>query len=135
MTPEQIQLLSEWQAAQQDLAIAKSIIDKEMTLRKAVVASFWPTPKEGVNNMELNAGWKMKYNRSLEYKVDDAALPACREALFVANVSSDKLFKLTPSLSVTEYRLLDDNIRSIVDKVLTIKPKSPTLELIPPKES
>lgn len=134
MTPEQIQLLSDWQAARADLGIAKAMVEKEMALRKAVVASFWPAPAEGTNNQDLNAGWKLKYVHSFDYKVDDAALPLLREELAKEQVSLDGLFKYSAALVLKEYRTLGDNIKSKVDQVLTIKPKSPTLELIPPKE-
>lgn len=134
MTPEQITLLNEWQLAKQEAVRVAPIVAREMALRKAVVASFWPTPAEGTNNQDLNAGWKLKYVHSFDYKVDDAALPLLREELAKEQVSLDGLFKYSAALVLKEYRTLGDNIKSKVDQVLTIKPKSPTLELIPPKE-
>lgn len=134
MTPEQVALLSEWQNAKLKAIEVAPIIAREMELRKRVVASFWPNPVEGTNNQELDAGWKLKYVHNYEYKVDDAALPLLREELAKEEFSADRLFSYQAKLMLKEYRALGNNIKSKVDQVLTIKPKSPTLELIPPKD-
>lgn len=133
MNTDQVTLLAEWEQARGQLTIAKSLVEKEMELRKKVVAMFFPNPKEGTNNAELAQGWKLKYAHQLDYKLDEAAIPAIREQLAAASFSPDKVFAYSPKLILAEYRLLGDNIKPIVDAALTIKPKSPTLELVPPK--
>lgn len=134
MTPEQIILLSEWEEAKRKaVTIAKPLVEKEMELRKKVAESFFPEPVEGTNNAELQAGWKIKYTHALDYKLDDAVMASVRWSLEEAGISPDNIFKYTPSLILKNYRNLGDNIKPIVDAALTIKPKSPTLELIAPK--
>ena len=133
MTPQQTELMIQWHAARAELAAAKLIVEKEMELRKLVVASFFPEAKEGTNNADLGDGWKLKFTNNFEYKLDEAVMDNIRWQLTEAGFSPDRVFSYTPKIMLKEYRGLPDNIKPIVDSALTIKPKSPTLELVAPK--
>lgn len=134
MNTEQLQLMMEWDEARKDAAIAKKVIEREQELRKKVVASLFPDPREGVNTIELNGGWKLKYTHKIDYKVDEAVLiSTVVPKLAEVGKSADDMFKYTPSLMVKEYKALDDNVKSIVNLAVTIKPGSPTMELAAPK--
>ena len=137
MTPEQVQLLALWNAATGDAAAAKAVIEKEQSLRKQVTSSFFPGPKEGTNTVELEAGWKLKLTYKLDRKLDEASLPAIKEQLREMNINPDTLVEMKPFLNTKGYKTLHTitpEAGKIFDQALVIKPASPTLELIPPKE-
>lgn len=137
MTPEQTELLTNWTRAVEQVAATKSLVENEMALRKQVMASFFPEPKEGTNNLELEAGWKLKAVYKLDRKVDEAALPAIMEKLRTFNVNPDLLIKRKVELDTTGYKTLlsiSPETVKIFDECLTIKPASPSIELVPPKE-
>lgn len=136
MSPEQIQLLVEWELALMATKEAKLIIAKELKLRKEVIAALFPLPNEGTNILDLSSGWRLKYIHKLERKLDEAVLPAVNEQLRTLNVNLDTLVYRVPVLDLQQYRTLctiSPQAALIFDQALTIKPASPTLELVPPK--
>lgn len=131
---ERMALLRDWNTAVAQVATCKPLIAQEQELRKAVMAEFFPTPKEGVNNLDMGQGWTLKGTYKIDRKVDEAALPAVKEQLRELGINADTLVKYKPELATTSYKALPEQARLIFDTALTIKPGSPTLELIPPKE-
>lgn len=130
--------LQEWSNARQAALDVKPIIEREMELRKEVMALFFPTPTEGVNSCELFQGWVLKGTHGLDRQVDEAALPAVKEKLRELQVNPDPLIVSKPSLDTKAYRVLvqtNPQAAKVFEEALTVKPKSPTLQLIPPKES
>lgn len=129
--------LQEWQQAVIDAAGAKALIEREQTLRKEVAELFFPAPVEGTNAFELNAGYKLKLTYKLDRKLDEAALPAVMERVRGMQVNTDELLKFEPTLVLKSYRALmqlHPEAAKVFDEALTIKPASPTLELVAPKE-
>jgi hypothetical protein len=137
MNAEQMQLLSDWNAAVVQINAVKYLFDREKEARARVMASFFPTPKEGVNTAPLEDGWVLKGTYKLDRKVDEAALPAAREQLALMNINADSLINMKPSLNTQAYRSLvtiNPEAAKVFEEALIIKPASPTVELIPPKE-
>jgi hypothetical protein len=124
-----------WDAAKKELDALK---DREMKMRKHIVESnshgFDPT-QVGTHNTDLGNGWTLKAVVKQSYKLDtdvdkvEAALDKLEDW------QADRLVKWSPTMSVSEYKKLDDAERATVDGVLTISIASPTLTLVPPKGS
>jgi hypothetical protein len=131
-------LLDEWAAAVAAAAAAKLVIEKEQELRKQVASLFFTEPKEGVNTIDLAQKWKLKLTYKVDRKVDEASIAAVKEQLTEMGISIDTLLQYKPSLATSAYKsLVDVNplAGKIFDQALIIKPASPTLELVPPKEA
>jgi hypothetical protein len=133
MTEEQMKLLEEWRLAKAEADSVKPILAKEQELRKQVFAAFYPAPKEGTNTLDLAEGWKLKGVYKLDRKIDEAALPAVTEQLREMGVNADILVKWSPGLKTATYKELTAEQRAVFDQALTVKPGSPTLELVAPK--
>ena len=136
MNPVQNQKLSEWTAALAAAEVAKVAVAREQALRKEVMALFFPTPEEGVNNLPLEAGWTLKATYKLERKLDEAALPAVLKQLREMGVNPDTLIRTKPELETKAYKSLaqiNPAAVRVFEQALTIKPGSPVVELIPPK--
>lgn len=125
--------LTEWQAAKAEADKVKPIIEREQALRKEVFGSFFPAPTEGTNKFDLPEGWTLKGTYKIDRKVDEQAVPAVTEALRGMGVNVDLLIGYEPKLKTATYKELTAEQRAIFDQALTIKPGSPTLELVPPK--
>lgn len=131
---ERMRLLQNWNTAVAQVAAVKPLITQEQELRKAVMAEFFPEPKEGVNNLDMGQGWTLKGTYKVDRKVDEAVLPAVQEQLRELGVNADTLVKYEPKLATAAYRALSEQARLVFDTALTIKPGSPTVELVPPKD-
>lgn len=127
--------LAEWQAAKTALDAAK---EAEMQLREQVGKLAFPNPTEGTQSLDLGDGWSIKLVHKMNYtlasndEVDDALTRISNmnnEGKFLA----ERIVSWKPSLSLSEYRELEPQYKSVIDKVLTIKPAAPTLEIKPPK--
>jgi len=136
MQSERDTLISKWLEAQ---AASKAAVETERLLRVQVMQSFFPEkqPDEGTVNEELGNGYKLKFvfkqNITLNKdKVEDALSEIERlgeDGKFIAG----RLIKFKPELSLTEYKQLEPKMKKIIDKVITSKPGSPTIEFIEPK--
>lgn len=128
--------LQEWNEALVAATEAKKAIEKEQALRKEIMALFFPTPEEGTNKVDLGSGWTLKATHKIDRKIDEAALPAVFQQLREMGVNPDPLVHAVPSLATKAYKSLaqiNPDASRVFDQALTIKPGSPTLELIPPK--
>lgn len=134
LTAEQQALVAEWNAAKEQADnIAKPLTEREMVLRRMVVASLFPSPVEGAKNKEsLPEGWSIKLTYSIDRKIDIAALPSISEQLRAMEVNPDKLVRYKPELETKEYKSLPENVRKVFDQALIIKPSTPQLELLSP---
>lgn len=131
---ERMTLLQDWNTAVAKAVECKPLILHEQELRKAVMAEFFPAAKEGVNNLDMGQGWTLKGTYKIDRKIDEAALPAVKEQLRELGVNADTLVKYKPEVATTVYKTLPEQARLVFDTALTIKPGSPTVELVPPKE-
>jgi hypothetical protein len=128
--------LQEWNEALVAATEAKKAIEKEQALRKEIMALFFPAPEEGTNKVDLGAGWTLKATHKIDRKIDEAALPAVFQQLREMGVNPDLLVRAVPALETKAYKSLaqiNPDASRVFEQALTIKPGSPTLELIPPK--
>ena len=124
-----------WNMAQKQLADIKK---QEAELRAEVFAALFDNGefplKEGANKLDLPDGWSITATHKLNYNIDEAVISDTLEQMREKGFSDLGLVKYKPSLSVAEYRKIDDEMKGILSAALTIKPGSPSMKLIPPKE-
>lgn len=133
---DRVAKLQEWHQAVLAAQEAKKVVEAEQALRKEVMALFFPEPVEGTNTFELEAGWSFKATHKIERKVDEAALPAVLQQLREMGVNPDPLIRTKPDLDTKAYKSLvqiNPDAAHVFEQALTIKPGSPTVELVPPK--
>ena len=134
MTQEQAQnKFTEWQHAQRQLAEIK---EKEMQLRLEVGAHYFPEASaEGTHTIKLPEGWKLQYvtkvSRTLENKKGETNSIASQ----LPPELRDGTISWKPSLKLKGYKNLPAEYRVLVDSIVTSKPSTPALKLIPPKET
>ena len=122
-----------WNEAKKELEALK---EREMQMRKHIVESAshgFDATQIGTQNVDLGNGWTLKAVVKQAYKLDtdvdkvEAALDKMEDW------QADRLVSWKPTMSVSEYKKLDDAEREAIDEVLTISIASPTLTLVPPK--
>jgi len=136
-------MLLQWDNAKKALEQAKEL---EMQLRKAVVDfAFDPNKQSGTERVELGNGYEAKAVKKLNYgfvkteegKLDknaiEKALAKIEKDGVVGELIAERLVKWTPDLSMTEYKLLSDKHKAIIDSVIVTTEGAPTLEIIAPK--
>lgn len=109
---EGVKLLSTWYEAQKTLRKAQA---DEITARNAVVAAFFPTRKEGTNNLDIpnNCQLKVVVPSSYEIKATDDQF----NMIFLrfnqlgegGTLLADRLLKAEYKISKKEYDLLREN--------------------------
>lgn len=135
-TPTREQTLQAWLDAKNALDAAKAT---EMELRSKVIEGFNFDPKKaaGTEYADLANGWRLKAVKKQNYNLDkdktDAALSELEKSGSDGQFIADRLVKWKPDLSIAEYRKLNATHKAIIDRVLTVTPGSPSLELIEPK--
>lgn len=135
---DRVAKLQEWHQAVLAAQEAKKVVEAEQSLRKEVMALFFPEPVEGTNKFDLEAGWSLKATHKIERKVDEAALPAVLQQLREMGVNPDLLIRAVPALETKAYKSLaqiNPDAAHVFEQALTIKPGSPTVELVAPKEA
>ena len=131
VTPKDI---ADWQTAKKELDAMKAV---EMLLRKRIFGAFFPEPVEGSNNFVLPSGEKLNATHVIDRKIDKASLEIyskkwVAEGHPLAQLGS-QLVKWEPSLEIKPYRMLDEDTRTEFENVLTIKPGSPQMKILPAK--
>jgi hypothetical protein len=128
-------LIVAWKTAKEELAIAKVA---ESQLRKLVIETLFPTHKEeGTENFELGNGYKVKAVFKQTYSLSADDVVGCLEQMAeldeAGKVYAERLVKFKPELSTSEYKKLPEPYKALIDLILTVKPASPSLELVEPK--
>lgn len=130
-----VQLIKEWDDLKAQVeTVAKPLIDKERALRQLVADVMFDEPHEGTNYVPLEGDWRLKLVYKLDRKIDEAMLSTVAAQLAEQNVSIDKLIKWKPEVTLKEYRELTAEQAKIFDQALVVKPGTPALEMVPPKE-
>lgn len=128
--PLAVRLAKWWQLSKQ-LAELRA---EEMALRKEIFEECFPSPREGVNDYPLEAGYVLKGTYKLDRKLDEAALDSLAKELREEGVPVDSLVVYKPSLVTKEYRELTEEQRILFEQVITIKPASPSMAIVLPKK-
>lgn len=138
------QLLTDWRKADAEL---KELRKRESELRKQVIEAFSEVGPEHSGVERVDIGWNhdLKITHKLDYKLDSAADYSRVDDAEIAivdlvgeelgDVMVSRLFKRKFDISVSEYKKLLElpkgaQIKAIVDKILTIKPGSPSVEIV-----
>jgi hypothetical protein len=144
-TLNQDQLLMLWDSKKKALSDAK---EAEMELRKYIVTRAFPSPKEGVNTIELGNNYELKANIKFNYKLaDNKIVENCLDRIaLMGNMGpfvAERLVSWSPSFLLTEYRNLQEqakdgdkfaaSVLTIVNEMLEITDASPSLEIKTPK--
>lgn len=127
------QLLEAWREAN---AVAKAAAENEMTLRRALVdLAFKPSlTEEGTKRRpaseteDLVCLFKQNYRLANKDDVDEALNKLenlGNEGVFIA----ERIVKWKPELSLSEYRDLAPQYKTIIDEVLTITPATPSVKI------
>lgn len=132
LTHEQCnQLIAEWHTADQQQKFWRQ---KELELRAALVTEKF-TKVKGTERIDLDAGWQLVIERGLDYKLENKNNETADVLDELPSEVAALLVKWKPELSVTNYNETTQEIRDMLNAVLTIKPASPTVKLVPPKAS
>ena len=128
------ELLLRWAELKTELEKAKTL---EMELRKYIVKREFSSVKEGVNNIELGNGYKLKATLKYNYVIDNNKIDSALDELAKINNEgsfiAERIVKWKADLVLKEYRELEPQYKKIIDEVLTIKDAAPTLEIVEPK--
>lgn len=147
-------LLMDWRKAKE---AAEKAVAYERDLRGKVVACYSdPSKTTGTERIAIGNNWSVKVEKGLNYKLKSfdanvsnrTAVEVALQRLVTATRDSQgnelnpelgkvvamRLVKWEPELSLTEYKQLLPGHREIIDTVLEVKPSSPTVSLVPPKE-
>jgi hypothetical protein len=122
--------LTKWYELTKQLEAVK---DLELTMRKRIFAGLFKDPVEGVNKVNLTAGWILKADHKINRRVDEALLVTMSPQFREAGINPDVLVRWKPDLAVTEYRKLTELEMKLFDQVLTITPGTPQMEIVLPK--
>jgi len=124
------QKIMEWNRTQAEMKRLQSL---ERLMRDEVVATVFPDAKNGTNNFELGAGWKLKAVTGMENKLDVNMFQVISARLKPETIES--CIKYTPDLVAAGYKALPDEEKAILNEAITTKPKAVQLTLVPPKEA
>ena len=128
------ELLLRWAELKTELEKAKTL---EMELRKFIVKHEFSSVKEGINNIELGNGYKLKATLKYNYVIDNNKIDNALDELAKINNEgsfiAERIVKWKADLVLKEYRELESQYKKIIDEVLTIKDAAPTLEIVEPK--
>lgn len=127
------QAVQRWLAAVKAANAAKLVIAEEQALRKSVIATYFPRPREGVNIADAKVGalsLDMPYKRDL----DAVKINEKWDELVAAGVPMDELVSYTPKLNTTLYRTLPPKLRKLIDKYMSVTLGSPSLTYVPDKQ-
>lgn len=121
---------------QQYLALSKQagiLADQAMKLRIEIAQTCFPKPKEGVNQLNLGNGYKLKVEHKVNRSIDVAALTAFKDTFEGANINVDELVRYKPELAIGKFKALPENLQVIFGQCLTIRDGTPTVTLVEPK--
>lgn len=134
MTADLVNAVDRWEEAKAALAAAKKA---EGELRAIVVALAFPNnpaDAEGTkrvplgNDREVKAVFKLNY--SLDADLTDEALSAMEDDSEEGKFLAERLVKWKPELSVSEFRKLPPKFKVKITSALTVKPATPSLEIV-----
>ena len=138
LTPDEV--LIKWQQARDEMIQAQT---NEFYYRNLAIGTFFPNinqiTAEGVENFELGNGYKLKCTFKLNYKLDktdkvDTMLDTLSETGEDGKFVAERVVKWSPNLSLSEYRQLSPEHKKLIDSVLTVKPATPSHEIVEPKK-
>lgn len=128
--------LSEWKKAKDKAA---EYAAKELELRNALVAKYFPNGTEGTNTMTLDYGKALKADIKVNRSVDRAQLNALLEIERPKGEESnilpllDEVISYDPKVSVSAWKELAPEDKLLLADIITEKPGTPSLSIETPK--
>ncbi len=121
-------IVSRWERAKATLDAAKKL---EMGLREEIVQEHFKSNDVGTFHFDVPDGRDLVCVKKLSYRLDRDGAWAAQDQLrpMLGAEIAARLIKWSPELSLTEYKLLPAEARSILEPAMTIKPATPTLAL------
>lgn len=129
------QALVKWNELDTLLAQVK---DEEMKLRMFLTRAYLPDGvKEGTQKAPLANGWVLNVQGKMNRKIDPALIAPVTLELKekYPHVSVDSMINYKPELSVTVYKTMTEEERTIFEQMLIITPGAPTVEIVKPKRA
>lgn len=127
--------LKAWHDATKEVEAAKSVIAREMGLRRQLMEMAFPNPKEGANKFTLPGNWVLKLTHKIDRKVDEAAIEDVIENMGKKfGIDGHLLLRYKPELNTKMFKELPEEQQIIFSEALIIKPSTPTMELVEPKQ-
>lgn len=128
-------VIMQWKSAATEAETSKK---RESELRDEVVDICFPTPKVGMNTLDLGHGYKLKAEVKQNYSVQHNGTPGdysnVQAALSKLNPEiASGLIKWKAELSVSAYKQLTAEEREVVNTFVTITDGKPSLKLEEPK--
>lgn len=131
--------LFEWYRIQDELKRLKA---QESILRVKLFKHHFKNPKEGTNDLPLGPllvaagipddGRVLKGGHVINRSVDEAALTVLLPTFAEKQIPVEKLIKRKPELVIGEYRKLTKEEQQLFDQALSVKPGTPSLEVVLP---
>lgn len=131
--------MGDWYEKYNQLAAVKaSEAESRARLTQLIYPDQWDV--DGTDKYELPGGWVLEIKRTLNDKIDEAALPAIREEIskLPPNPETGELatlegvIRMKPDFSLSGYRNMRDDVKAILNECLTLTPGTPGYKLIPP---
>ncbi len=129
-------LINGWEDSKSVLASAKQL---ESTARHALVKAAFPGElTEGVQSKTLEDGRILKVTGKMNYKLSEAekveaALGKLADADDAGDFIGQRLVKRKLELAIGEFKKLSPKLKKIFEKVVTISPVTPEVEIVRPK--
>lgn len=127
-------LVKEWEKAKRVLDAAK---EKETELRKKVISNYWPDYEDQqLSGTKTSEDLRVKAEFKIDYVADKdfekiEKLISKAPAKYKAAVEA--VFKKKFEISVSGYKALPEDVKKVVDKVITTKQGSTQLKLVDKK--
>jgi hypothetical protein len=123
------EVLERWRRIAEQI---KALSEEELRLRKQLAASVVPPTEEATRTVELMEGWRLSVQQGMTRNLDANALDATIAQLQQWGVDVDALLPIKRSLSLAAYRKLDGEARMAIDRIITTKPSTPQVKILPP---
>lgn len=118
-------VLAQWQAV---TTAANALVARERELRLSLFGGACPTPREGVNNVELPDGRICKFTHKINRTLQDPT--GARAALLLAGCNDIEMYVKTKyELAEGPYKKLNGPLREVLDDYIVSKPGLPSLEI------
>lgn len=123
---------NEWAATVQQLGKLKG---KEILLRMKVFGANFPAPTEGTQSVPLSEGFILQCKYPIGRKVLPDMLAAKTKELKEAGIKLGDLIVNKPELALRDYCKLTGAHLKLFDQILEIKPGTPQLAIVLPKNA
>jgi hypothetical protein len=131
LTPEQAALIGAWYAASNAFKAAQ---EEERKLRAELVKQLClPEMEKGIARFICPLDWVLEVTKSLDYKLENSNGELDDVLKEFPDAVADMLVRWKPELSVRNYEQLAPEHKAKFNAVLSIKPGTPSVKLLPPK--